>query len=32
MDTMGWKAEAFRVFRCRVDYPVLSSRIRVRMR
>lgn len=32
MERMGWKGEEFRVFRCRVDYPVLSSRIRMTLR
>ncbi len=32
MERMGWKAEEFRVFRCRVDYPVLSTRIRMTLR
>ena len=29
MNRMGWKEEEFRVFRCRVDYPVLYSRVRM---
>jgi hypothetical protein len=32
MERMGWKAEEFRVFRCRVDYPVLYTRIRLTLR
>ncbi|MEX2218140.1 MAG: hypothetical protein WD749_05215 [Phycisphaerales bacterium] len=31
-DRMGWNVEEFRVFRCRVDYPLLYSRIRVTLR
>jgi len=27
MERMGWKGEEFRVFRCRVDYPVMHTRI-----
>ncbi|MEX2218513.1 MAG: hypothetical protein WD749_07090 [Phycisphaerales bacterium] len=30
MERVGWKPEEFRVFRCRVDYPVVQSRIRMR--
>jgi hypothetical protein len=29
MGRMGWKGEEFRVFRCRVEYPVLYTRIRL---
>lgn len=29
MGRMGWNPDEFHVFRCRVEYPVLSSRIRV---
>lgn len=32
MDRMGWKGDEFRVFRCRVEFPVLSSRIVVRLK
>jgi hypothetical protein len=32
IERMKWKAEEFRVFRCRVDYPVLSTRIRMTLR
>lgn len=31
MDRMGWKEDEFRVFRCRVDYPVLYTRVRMAM-
>ncbi|MBX3376255.1 MAG: hypothetical protein KF678_04545 [Phycisphaeraceae bacterium] len=29
MKRMGWRPEEFRVFRCRVEYPVLYTRIRL---
>ena len=29
MQRTGWRPEDFRVFRCRVDYPVLYTRIRL---
>lgn len=29
MNRMGWKEDEFRVFRCRVDYPLLYSRVRM---
>jgi hypothetical protein len=32
MERVGWKPEEFRVFRCRVDYPVLYTRIRMTLR
>lgn len=27
MDRMGWNAEEFRVFRCKVEYPVMHTRV-----
>jgi hypothetical protein len=32
MERMKWKGEDFRVFRCRVEYPVLYTRIRLILR
>lgn len=29
MNRMGWKEDEFRVFRCRVEYPVMYTRIRM---
>jgi len=31
-ERMGWKPKEFRVFRCRVEYPVLHTRLRVTFR
>jgi hypothetical protein len=32
MDRMGWNGDEFRVFRCRVEYPVMYSLIRMTLR
>jgi hypothetical protein len=32
MKLTGWNGDEFHVFRCRVDYPLLSSRIRMTLR
>ncbi|MEX2217704.1 MAG: hypothetical protein WD749_03005 [Phycisphaerales bacterium] len=32
MERVGWNPEEFRVFRCHVDHPVLSTRIRMTFR
>lgn len=32
MERMGWRGEEFRVLRCRVEYPVLYTRIRMVLR